>query len=254
MAHNKMVLVIDDEAAITRLVKSAMEQAGYRVLTASDGDEGLELARQSRPDLLILDLNMPRKSGLQVYNDIVVDKEHKLFPVIILTGRGELEDLFKDLKADGFIAKPIDFPRLIAMADKILKIDRSLGSGGSSPRRILIYDNNDQLLEKVVLTLVKSGHEVHVESSSQRLFDRLRNAEGDFLILDLLLADRSFIAQLKELPRQKAPQVLYFVVRSEKISYSTVFELAEKLGLSVQHIVAIGNPAELVTEINKRLG
>lgn len=256
MSTAKTILVIDDEAAILRLVKSHLEQAGYRVLTAADGEEGLAIARQSRPDLLILDLNMPKKSGLEVYNDIVINKDHKLFPVLILTGRGEFEEMFKDLQADGFISKPIDFARLIAQVDRILKIDRSLGGPGpveGTPRRILIYDNNDQLLEKVVLILIKSGHQVSIETTAQKLIEKSRAGEVDIVVLDLLLADRALISQIKE-SAPKSMHLLYFVVRSEKITYTTVFELAEKLGISIQHVCAVSNPPELVIEIEKRLG
>lgn len=256
MSIGKTILVIDDEAAILRLVKSHLEQAGYRVLTASDGEEGLAMARQTHPDLLILDLNMPKKSGLEVYNDIVIDRDHKLFPVLILTGRGEFEDMFKDLKADGFIAKPIDFTRLIAQVDRILKVDRTLGSPGpleGTPRRILIYDNNDQLLEKVVLILIKSGHQVSIETTSQKLIEKAHAGEVDIIVLDLLLADRTLISQIKESSPKGMP-LLYFVVKSDKITYTTVFELAEKLGISIQHVCAVGNPSELVIEIEKRLG
>lgn len=256
MSIGKTILVIDDEAAILRLVKSHLEQAGYRVLTASDGEEGLAMARQTHPDLLILDLNMPKKSGLEVYNDIVIDRDHKLFPVLILTGRGEFEEMFKDLRADGFIAKPIDLARLIAQVDRILKVDRTLGSPGpleGTPRRILIYDNNDQLLEKVVLILIKSGHQVSIETTSQKLIEKARAGEVDMIVLDLLLADRALISQIKESSPKGMP-LLYFVVKSDKITYTTVFELAEKLGISIQHVCAVGNPPELVIEIEKRLG
>lgn len=254
MSTAKTILVIDDEAAILRLVRSHLEQAGYRVLTAGDGEEGLAMARQSRPDLLILDLNMPKKSGLEVYNDIVIDRDHKLFPVLILTGRGEFEDMFKELKADGFIAKPIDLPRLTAQVDRILRIDRTLGGPApleGTPRRILIYDNNDQLLEKVVLILVKSGHQVCIETTSEKLLEKASIGGIDVIVLDLLLVDRALIAAIKE-STPKDIIVLYFIVRSDKITYTTVFELAEKMGISIQHVSAISNPAELVIEIEKR--
>ena len=104
----KTVLVVDDEQDILDLVRFRLEHDGYRVLTASDGQTGLTLAQQERPDLCILDVMMPKLSGLEVLARLRADPATAATRVILLTARGQDADVDRgfELGAQDYVTKP----------------------------------------------------------------------------------------------------------------------------------------------------
>jgi two-component system, OmpR family, alkaline phosphatase synthesis response regulator PhoP len=108
METNARVLVADDEPHLLRLVKFRLEREGYDVLIATDGDEALELARRERPDLCVLDVMMPKRSGFDVLRELRADPECAGRKVIMLTARAHDRDVDAGfaLGADDYITKP----------------------------------------------------------------------------------------------------------------------------------------------------
>lgn len=104
----KTVLVVDDEQDILDLVRFRLEHDGYRVLTASDGEAGLALARAERPDLCILDVMTPKLSGLEVLAQLRADPSTADTRVIMLTARGQDADVDRgfELGAHDYVTKP----------------------------------------------------------------------------------------------------------------------------------------------------
>ena len=104
----KTVLVVDDEQDILDLVRFRLEHDGYRVLTASDGQMGLTLAQAERPDLCILDVMMPKLSGLEVLANLRADPATADTRVILLTARGQDADIDRgfELGAHDYVTKP----------------------------------------------------------------------------------------------------------------------------------------------------
>lgn len=104
----KTVLVVDDEQDILDLVRFRLEHDGYRVITASDGEAGLSLARTERPDLCVLDVMMPKLSGLEVLARLRDDPSTAAMRVILLTARGQDADVDRgfELGAHDYVTKP----------------------------------------------------------------------------------------------------------------------------------------------------
>ena len=111
------VLVVDDEPDAVEFVRAVMEEAGYQVVTASDGVEGLEKAAKEKPDLVLLDVQMPRKDGFVAFTEMRQDPQLKAIPVVMLTGVGErtgirfsAEDMGDYLgeEPDAYVEKPVD--------------------------------------------------------------------------------------------------------------------------------------------------
>ena len=102
------ILVADDEAVLRALVRATLADGGYAVLETAGGDEALELARSARPDLIVLDLMMPGKSGLEVLRELRADPELAATPVVMLTARTRAADreAAAAAGADRFVAKP----------------------------------------------------------------------------------------------------------------------------------------------------
>jgi two-component system alkaline phosphatase synthesis response regulator PhoP len=88
----KWILVVDDEVAIVRMLKDRLESAGFEVLTAYDGAQAVEVARQERPDLIIMDVTMPRMDGLTAAKQLRSDPTTAHIPIVMLTARGQESD------------------------------------------------------------------------------------------------------------------------------------------------------------------
>ena len=123
------VLIVEDDASMAVALKDGFEYEGYAVSVAKDGVTGLKLASEATPDLLILDVMLPRMSGLDVCRQI--RSEGNKLPIIMLTSRGQEIDKVLGLKlgADDYITKPFGFLELMARVEALLR--RSAGTNGS---------------------------------------------------------------------------------------------------------------------------
>lgn len=121
--ENKTILVADDESHILHVVSMKLQNAGYRVLTARDGREALEMAQHERPDLIITDYHMPELSGLELCARLRQDELTSAIPAIMLTARGyHLEP--QDTEKSGIrcmISKPFSPRQLLATVNDVLQ-------------------------------------------------------------------------------------------------------------------------------------
>jgi len=117
----KRILIIEDDLAILRGLKDNLEYESYEVLTATDGEQGYCMIREKKPDLIILDLMLPKMSGYELCRK--VRKEGVTIPILMLTARGEEMDrvLGLDLGADDYVTKPFSVPELLARIRAILR-------------------------------------------------------------------------------------------------------------------------------------
>jgi two-component system, OmpR family, alkaline phosphatase synthesis response regulator PhoP len=114
----KKILVTEDSPTILEILKSVLSEEGYEVIAAADGQQALDLARTEKPDLIILDLMLPKIDGYKVCRMLKFDEKYKEIPIIMLTARTKDEDeqLGKEVGADAYIKKPFQ-PEMIV--DKI---------------------------------------------------------------------------------------------------------------------------------------
>ncbi len=117
------ILVVDDDRAIVRLVRAYLEQAGYQVLVAYDGDEALRSLRSDRPDLMVLDLMMPKRDGWEVTRIVRGDEGLAKVPIVILTARVEDQDkvIGLELGADDYVTKPFNPREVVARVRAVLR-------------------------------------------------------------------------------------------------------------------------------------
>jgi len=115
------ILVVEDDAAIRRGLVDALQAQRYTVLAAADGDDGLRQALSAPVDLVLLDLMLPGKDGLEILNE--VRQSRPSLPVIILTARGREDDRVKGLQqgADDYVAKPFSVRELLARVEAVLR-------------------------------------------------------------------------------------------------------------------------------------
>ena len=122
--QEKTILVADDESHILNVVSLKLRNAGYRVITASDGQEALELAQAEKPDLLITDYHMPHLSGIELCRRLKQDAQTNSIPAIMLTARGyQLEE--QDQEDNGILemlSKPFSPRQLLSTVNQVFAI------------------------------------------------------------------------------------------------------------------------------------
>lgn len=118
----KRILVVDDEPKVVTVIQRRLESAGYDVLAAYDGIEALSKARSENPDLIILDLILPKLNGYQVCAILKRDKSYKPIPILMLTARSQEEDIEEGMRvgADEYITKPFKNEVLLAKIEELL--------------------------------------------------------------------------------------------------------------------------------------
>lgn len=122
MTEKNKILVVDDEEDILSLVKMRLEANGYEVITAQDGQEGLNIAKSAKPDLIVLDLMLPKMDGYKVCRILKFDSRYKDIPIILFTARSREEDKKTGFVtgADAYITKPFEPQVLLENIKKLL--------------------------------------------------------------------------------------------------------------------------------------
>jgi two-component system alkaline phosphatase synthesis response regulator PhoP len=136
---NELIVIIEDEEDIRELIRYNLDKEGYRVLLATSGEEGLDLVRNSMPDLVVLDLMLPGIDGLQVCRELKADPRTKSVPVVMVTARGEEPDVVSGLElgAEDYVSKPFSPKVLLARVKTVL---RRAKSGEADPNAVLRYE------------------------------------------------------------------------------------------------------------------
>ena len=132
MPEAKKILVVDDEQQLALAVKIRLQSKGYQVVTAHDGRRALELIEQEQPDLVLLDVLMPVMDGYSCLREINTKFGRGAIPVIILTARDRMKDLFELEGIEDYIIKPFDHEDLLARVERALK-RRVAGSATDKP-------------------------------------------------------------------------------------------------------------------------
>jgi two-component system, OmpR family, response regulator ResD len=172
------ILVVDDEPNIREVVGLYLRRDGHEVVSATDGEEALEVFRQSEPDLVVLDLMLPKLSGLEVCRRMRAEKR---IPLIMLTARGEEEERIVGLSlgADDYVVKPFSPRELAARVAAVLR--RVEESSGLSDRKVLSFKgleidpNTREVLvdgEPATLTAREFDLLYHMASTPGRVYTR----------------------------------------------------------------------------------
>src|ERR687891_1174416 len=177
------ILIVEDEPAMVAGLRDNFEYEGYEVISASDGVEGLERALAEEPDLIVLDVMMPRMSGLDVCKQL---KTKKLsLPIIMLTARGQEIDkvVGLELGADDYVTKPFSIREVLARVRAILR--RTEGS----KKRLSRYRFADVELDFEIYQARKGGQPLDLSPREFELLRYLIERKGDTVSREKLLED-----------------------------------------------------------------
>lgn len=205
----KTILIIEDEEAIQGVVKAFLEDEGYNVVLASDGLEGMEKFREYHPDLILLDLMLPKMNGFSVCEAI---RKESQVPIIMLTALDDDDSQMKgfDALADDYITKPFSMPVVMKHIEAVL---RRAEQGGAAPNTVIRYKE---------ITVDTDSLTVLVGTESVPLTTR------EFEILKLLLENQGRVVS-----RERLLDTVwgYDYIGDEKIVNTHIKNIRKKLGV-----------------------
>ncbi|MFN8519201.1 MAG: response regulator transcription factor [Chloroflexota bacterium] len=180
MSTQPLVLVADDEPRITKLVSLALGEEGFRVITASGGEEALRKAEEYRPDVVLLDIVMPDLDGIEVMRQL---RTSRPVPVILLTAKGSTADKAKglDLGADDYVAKPFHPDELAARVRAVIR----RASGATPGSGVVAFDDVEIDLERRMVT--RDGQLVQLSRTEWLLLQHLATNAGKVVLHTELL-------------------------------------------------------------------
>jgi two-component system alkaline phosphatase synthesis response regulator PhoP len=122
--NSKKILIIDDESDLVETIRFPLETEGFHVLVSYNGEDGLNQARKENPDLILLDLMLPKLDGYKVCRLLKFDERYKHIPIFMLTAKTQEKDkiLGKETGADEYLTKPFDLDELIAKIKAYLSV------------------------------------------------------------------------------------------------------------------------------------
>jgi len=164
----KRILVVDDELSIIKFLRANLEASGYEVLTAMDGAEALQTVEMELPDLVVLDITMPKMDGFEVCRRL---REWSPIPVIMLSARGDEQDKVKclDLGADDYITKPFGASELTARVSAVLRRTEASNAKPAQPS----FTSGDLQINFVKRQVTIAGNEVKLTPTEYSLLQEL---------------------------------------------------------------------------------
>jgi len=182
----KRVLLVDDDEKLRRLLKEYLEGYQFQVLTLGDGEAVLNSIRKESPEIVILDIMLPKKDGLEVLKGI---REVSRVPVIMLTAKGEEADrvVGLELGADDYLPKPFSPRELLARIKAVLRrLEPGMKPAGDESERLRVEAGN-LVLDKARQTLLMEGREVALSSTEYRVLKVLMENPNRVLSRDQIM-------------------------------------------------------------------
>ncbi|UCE82682.1 MAG: response regulator, partial [Deltaproteobacteria bacterium] len=231
------VLVIDDDAMVLELMKRFLSKEGYRVVTAKGGKEGLRLARELVPDVITLDVIMPKMDGWAVLAELKTDAKLAEIPVVMLTIVDD-KSMGYTLGASDYLTKPIDRDRLIAVLRKY----------APPPCRVLVVEDDTEMREWLSRLLQKEGWVVSEAKNGREALEFIAKTQPALILLDLIMPVMDgfdFLAELRKHETYRSISVL--VVTAKDLTV----EDRQRLHGKVRKILQKGlyNREELLSEV-----
>jgi DNA-binding response OmpR family regulator len=173
------VLIVEDDPTMLRALKDNFDFHGYKTVTAEDGEEGLNTALNARPDLIVLDIMLPKINGYEVCR--LIRREKLAMPIILLTAKGEESDIVLGLNlgADDYLTKPFSIKELLARVEALLRRTRKTEDE--------TYEFGDYRLDIPARKFTRQGAEITLSPKEFRLLELFVKRPGRALTRDEIL-------------------------------------------------------------------
>ena len=189
------ILIVDDAVDTVELLRKRFRSEGYDTAEANDGEEALQKVEQYHPDLIVLDVMMPKLDGYEVCRRLKADENTKYVPVLMLTAKGEIENKVKGLEigADDYLPKPFDYKELSARVKSLLTIKEA--------REKLVEEEKSEALEKM---MDEVAHEIRnplasIGGFAKRVYDKLPEGDPNKKYMEMIMDD---VLKLEDMVKQ----------------------------------------------------
>jgi signal transduction histidine kinase/DNA-binding response OmpR family regulator len=226
--NGKVVLAIDDDPDVIYLLRENLAEAGYRVVGALNGAEGLHKARELRPFAITLDIMMPHKDGWEVLHELKADPATKNIPIIVVS-IVDNKDLGYRLGAFDYLLKPFDRDAIAAALARI------------SPREglVLVVDDDPHVVDLVRQLLEDDPYEIMAAADGQEALDAVARRRPDVILLDLLMPNMDGFAVIEHLQQDPQYRLIPIIVLTAKTLTAaeqatleqSVVKVVQKMGL-----------------------
>ena len=219
---DKKILIIDDELEVRNLFYDIFTKEGYEVVTIAGGEESIKAVKKEKPDLVLLDFNMPNINGIEILKEI--RKEDTKTKIVMLTAVGS-EDLEKEarlLGASGFLRKSLGIEVIVKSVNNIFGIKKEYAEN-----KILVVDDDEELISLIRDFLVRKGYVVSVAKKGEEALEKFKKERPILILLDVRLPGMDGIVVLKKIREidDKVGVIMITGIKDEE-----VLEEARRLG------------------------
>jgi DNA-binding response OmpR family regulator len=258
MSAQNLILIIDDEPDLREMLQFKFEASGYRVVTAKDGVDGLEKLRTIQPQLIILDMNMPRMGGIEFYKNICGNDFKPKYPVLVLTARANIESLFKDFAIDGFMVKPFDIDQLAKEVEMIIKKRTQVEADvrpwvkAGAPRHVLIAEDDKVFFSQLAMLFLNAGYTVNSASSGTEAIERIASDLPNFALVKLDLKDIPgdiVVTRLRYMPRTSGVELVLYVRKQDVRAHPVM----DRIGAKSHIFIEYNEPEDLLIAVDEAI-
>lgn len=218
-AHNKSItiLVVDDEKLIRNLLGDTLAALGYTTITAEDYTEANGILENRHIDIVITDIMLPDKTGIELIAR-VKEKMPKT-PVLAISGKNVPKQIVMDAGADGFLVKPFRIGVVEDLIQKtLLKYDINGSTGSSHRKRILVVDDEPDVVSTLIESLEALGYYAKGSSNGNEALEMLGREQYDLVITDIRMPERNGIDLLNDI-RVTHPNLPVVIITGYTLAY-----------------------------------
>lgn len=256
------ILIIEDEAFLGELLSGTLKKNGYEVLWAQDGAGGLQRIKDTRPDLVLLDINLPSMNGYEILDAKAKDPAIREIPVIVISNSGQPVEISRvlPLGVTDYLVKVQLTPEevlekvrdLFARRIQDAATDDAATEPSLAGKKILWAEDDDFLISILSRRFVKEGLGIVIGKRGDEILTLAEKEMPDIIILDILMPDMDgveILSRLKENERTKHIPVMMFSNLDDEAKMAE----CHKIGAASFFVKAKMNPDEIVSEIGKAL-
>ena len=243
----KKILIIEDEKIMLELLQKKLTKEGYEVLVARDGKEGLEKMRKKNPNLILLDIIMPKMGGFEVMEEMNKDKKFKKIPVIVVSNSGQPVELDRAQKlgAKDWLIKTEFDPQEVL--DKVVE-----QIGNNMKKNILVIEDDKFLRELIIRKLEEDDFVVSEAIDGEAGIKKIKEEKPDLVLLDLILPGIDGFEVLSQMKKESNLISIPVIILSNLGQRDDV-EKGLKLGATDYLIKAHFTPGEIIDKIKSVL-
>jgi len=243
---SKKILVVDDDPSLVAILTEGLTRSGYEVCTAQDGAEALAIVKSQKPDLIVMDVVMPKMTGYQTLQKIRDTDEFRKIPMIIVSGKESMRTFFLDLNRVEFMSKPYEVKALLAKVERLLWESEKQNPDGS--KRVVILGVQEALTNKIQMSIHPLGLQAFIALSEDDAFNLTKQLSAGHVLCQFWEDESIVDAQKLKEKLESHPllsDVPYYVYCEERLAVEALKTFSDG------RVITYRNEKDLLSKINE---